>query len=814
MSELPYVPARGMMGAKIVICTDCPSRDDVTTNHLLSGGVGKELDRILRESGISRESVWITSVSKYPVPPNLEGEKIPFNIRAQNVGIDVTKCLDELRKELQEIGPNVIIALGPTALWAFTGKNKIDKFRGSILFGMGFKVIPTYHPANMLFGEVSGYWQRPVMVLDIQRAARQSAFPEIRRPGRSLQICRNSAQLYDFIRRYENHQFPSIDIEALNCIPACIGVAFTRSEGITIPLWDYKEISDISPSDLTTMWIMLAKMLGKHHVVGQNIGYDRDKVRRLGFIFNGLHSDVMLKSFAINPELPKNLAFNTSIYTEEPYYKDEGMYEGSVEDLFLGCARDSCVTKEIDEEMDADLDTIGQRDYYENFILKLHDLYYQIEREGFKVNEAIREDLLRKYTQWSEQNRYNLFKIAGVDINVNSPKQVAVFLYESLKIPRRKGTGEEVLTALLNNVVKSPEHKRAIELILEKRRVDKTLGNTLSAPVDYDGRMRTSYFVCLETGRTSTSQLEPPIRPIVEYKENGKKKTKAIGVAFQTITKHGDIGADVRTMFEVDDIETEVFLQADSSQAEARVVALLANDEVTLRMYDNHDVHALTASWFFGGTERDYSKKVLGYESPLRFCGKTLRHAGHLGASKRRAAITVNTDARKNKINYIITEKEADIALKIFHQKTPNIQGVFHAGIVEALGKNRTLVAGLPYGVQSNVGGRRMFFERWGEDLNRQAFSYIPQRSISDNTKNAALRIMKLVPDAKIIVEAHDALLFRVKRDDLSWFAPIVKEEMERPISFATCSLQRHDLVVPCEMEIGTNYKDFDKYKI
>jgi len=90
-----------------------------------------------------------------------------------------------------------------------------------------------------------------------------------------------------------------------------------------------------------------------------------------------------------------------------------------------------------------------------------------------------------------------------------------------------------------------------------------------------------------------------------------------------------------------------IFVSVDSAQAEARVIFLLADDEQALKDIDEHDYHALTASWFFGGTEDDHSKKKLGYETPIRFAGKTLRHAGHLGAGKRRAAISVNTDARR-----------------------------------------------------------------------------------------------------------------------------------------------------------------------
>ena len=69
------------------------------------------------------------------------------------------------------------------------------------------------------------------------------------------------------------------------------------------------------------------------------------------------------------------------------------------------------------------------------------------------------------------------------------------------------------------------------------------------APADFDGNMKTTYYLCLETGRTATGQLEPPIRPWIEVKEEGKKKKKPIGMAFQTITKHGDIGQDIRSMF-------------------------------------------------------------------------------------------------------------------------------------------------------------------------------------------------------------------------------------------------------------------------
>jgi len=820
-----YICGQGPVNAKVMILCECPTYEDAEKGKLFAAKEWRELDFLLVEAGIRREQCWQTAVSKYHVPPSPKSGKksIPFAVRAQQHGINLQQQVSELQQEVNAIQPNVIIGLGKTPLWATTGKTKIDKYRGSILLGMGRKFIPTYNPCHLSWQatdvEFVGYWNRQIMLFDFKRAVGQATFSDLKLPPRNLQIARNSYMLHEFREKYRNYTKPAVDIEARGqCIPFCVGLAFTPFHGLTVPLWNVGEIESvckIPDSDLVSMWILLAQILAENDIVGQNFKYDQDKIARLGFIIRSLASDVMLKAFAINPELPKNLAFNTSLFTEEPFYKDEGMYHGKVEDLLLGCARDSCVTKEIDLAMDADIDELGMRDYFSNFIMPLHELYLGMENIGFRVDKHTRDNiLLPKYIEWDEKIRYELFHLVGAEVNVNSPTQIATLLFDNLKLPRKSGTGEEEITALLNSqsAIKNPTHRRICELVLEGRRVRKSVSHYLMAMPDYDERMRTTFFLCNDTGRTSTGQQDPPIRPIVEViDENGKKKDRVLGVAFQTITKHGDIGNDIRQMYVPD--KGEIFLQADSAQAEARVVFLLANDEQALTDIDARDYHALTATWFFGGTEDDYSKKKLGYEHPIRFAGKTLRHAGHLGAGKRRAAISVNTDARKYKVPISITEAIAERALKIFHSKQPKIQQVFHKGVIDALGKNRRLVAPVPYGVNSKTGGVRTFYERWGDELFRQAFSYIPQRSITDNTKAAALRIKKSNRFIKIIMESHDSLLFSIEERFHTEMSGLIKYEMERPIRFDTCSISRRDLIVPCEVEIGYNYMELRKMK-
>ena len=80
--------------------------------------------------------------------------------------------------------------------------------------------------------------------------------------------------------------------------------------------------------------------------------------------------------------------------------------------------------------------------------------------------------------------------------------------------------------------------------------------------------------------------------------------------------------------------------------------------------------------------------------------------------------------------------------------------------MIECLKKTRRLIAPLPWGIDAERGGVRIFYERWGDDLFREALAYLPQRAVTDNTKAAGIRIKKGFPEAKIILEAHDALLF------------------------------------------------------
>lgn len=555
-----YIPGSGAIQPKLVVLVDSPSYKDSQSGQLLTDS--SEIDKVLSECNIPKSELWFTSVSKYYVENNKKGSgrKIPFHVRAKRSSLDLDQMLHELRVELNSLKPNCILALGSGALWALTNRNEIQDYRGSILYSstMGKKLVPAYNPQQLNWNaedvEFKGYWNRALMVHDFGRAYKQSQTSEYAIPNRRLVICKSYIQLYEFFQQHSHLDLLGVDIEAGGTyLPVCIGFSFSPHYGMCVPLWNHDNISSIPPREMVKIWQLIAETLIQKGIVGQNFNYDRDKIKRLGFIIRRLVDDIMLKGFAINPELPKSQAFNQSVYTEEPFYKNEGMYHGSLEDLFYGCARDACVMMEINQKMNSDLIELGQMRFYRNFLMTLPEMYLEIENNGFGIDTAIRDKLLRKYIKWDEELRYELYTLIGTSINTNSPKQVATLLFETLKCPRRPGTGEEELTSLLNlQSFTDSTKRRVVEIILEDRRVRKSISTYLMALPDYDGRMKTTCFPCLETGRSSTGQQDPPIRPSIEGLRNaeGKKmQPKSMGIAFQTMTKHGDIGSDIRSMY-------------------------------------------------------------------------------------------------------------------------------------------------------------------------------------------------------------------------------------------------------------------------
>lgn len=364
------VPGSGPYSSKVMIVGEAPAKNEIETGKNFIGASGDILFEALSEHKLNRYNLYITNVFKVRLP----GDDV------KRVGEILSKDeIDEqirfLHLEVKTINPNVILALGNTALAALTGKTKIGgtgilKWRGSILRGItGHKVIPTIHPAAFIqrseSKELFSWKQMIFLRFDINRAVEESTTPAILLPKRNIVIARRSYDLYSFLRRYEGRDKVANDIETYRGMPICTGFAFSKDEAIAVPLFDMRGPGNTSilipRHERIQMWRLVAELLSSNiRKIGQNYDFDMTIQDRFGLKVNEFYSDTILKTAVLFPELPKSLGVLTSLFTREPYYKDEGREYNPIKDpperLLRYMCVDAMVTYEIDEFLERELD--------------------------------------------------------------------------------------------------------------------------------------------------------------------------------------------------------------------------------------------------------------------------------------------------------------------------------------------------------------------------------------------------------------------------------------------------------------------------
>ena len=833
--EKRYVPGCGPINPRMVIVGEAPGKNEVEQGQPFVGPTGVMLNEMLQKAGIRREECWLTNVSKYQPPWN------NFS-KLESVGVNLQEQIDKLwSEEINIFKPNVILLVGNEALRAVCGLDGILKYRGSILAAKDGlrKCVPTIHPAALFSrasdssegdsGETKGalpYTYRRLIQHDINRAAEESHSPTINLPVRSTNIARNSLDVHRFFQEYLSCKRASVDIESIDCIPVSVAFCFNAHHSLTIPLiTKIKDhaISDMSHNEIVECWKMIDEVLHEKNLIGQNLKYDTFKLKLFGFRIGSVLSDTYIKACTIFPELPdKKLGTLASLWTREPYYKDEGKEpkigkKFDVEKFFTYNGKDALVTLEIDDAMEKDLERIEEeykipiKQFYYAYQMKKHPLYSNIESHGFAIDFEKKKELKKIYEALSNEVHLKQTVRLGREVNVKSYPDVWQLLYKELKFPLRKfnPTSEDSIVALLGSYCKGKDAKLKREVlldILEERRVRDELSRAINFKPDFDKRCKCAWKINgTETGRSSTGILKKPLRP-----------TK-MGLAFHTIPLHGRLAKDIRSMLIPD--PGKVLIKADLSQAEARIVAVLSEDWELLEAFDKIDIHRRTAALFFGLTKGLDLRPVhllfideMEKDGPMRFTGKMVRHASNYGMGKRRAANEYNVNAQKFEIDASISEYKAGEFIEMFHQASPKIRSIFHQQIKNAIDSTRVLI---------NPFGRfRQFNERFGEELYKEAYAHGPQSTVADITQTAALKLFDIIQDNKLVFicsENHDSLLIQAPEGEWEKWALELKKCMTMSVDFSTyCSLKRsYKLTIPVDIEVAEkNYAEFNKVKL
>lgn len=342
-SQCPKCKGKGVLSLpkvsrtyKIVVVGEAWGEEEARLGMPFVGSSGRELNRMLEEAEIDRLDCYFTNVfNLHPLANDIKS--LGIDRKHSTVPLpEMTKGfylqdkyypeVERLWKELETLQPNLVVALGNTALWALTGSYGIKGLRGTpvaSVYPAGLKILPTYHPSMVLRD-----WSiRSIVIADLMKAKRQSSFPEVRRPARELWLEPSLNHIELFYETYvKNCKVLSFDIETVPGQITCIGFAPDRGRAIVIPFVDNRKSSGsywASATEERLAWKLVDKYLSHaSEKVGQNTLYDINWLwQKVGLSPFNYTRDTMLKHHAINPEMEKSLGFLGSIYTDEPAWK-------------------------------------------------------------------------------------------------------------------------------------------------------------------------------------------------------------------------------------------------------------------------------------------------------------------------------------------------------------------------------------------------------------------------------------------------------------------------------------------------------------
>lgn len=254
--------------------------------------------------------------------------------------------LGRLNREIEELRPNLVVAMGNAACWGILNTIGITSIRGTTVLSQPIngstpvKVLPTFHPASLLY---EGQWSnRPIVIADLLKAAREADFPEIRRPNRRVIISPTLEEVRDWIEEtLQSRPWRlAVDIETSGGIIDCIGFARNPSDCLVIPFGPHRYrrgqsfviVRPIRNGEAVTnywgfeeekqvwTWIKLLLESGIPLVFHNGV-YDLQYIRRMQIYPTNCADDTMLLWHSLYAELPKRLGFVGSILTDEVAWK-------------------------------------------------------------------------------------------------------------------------------------------------------------------------------------------------------------------------------------------------------------------------------------------------------------------------------------------------------------------------------------------------------------------------------------------------------------------------------------------------------------
>ena len=580
-------------------------------------------------------------------------------------------------------------------------------------------------------------------------------YESIKTTQHDYQLIENEDELRRICDFFLTKEFVSIDTEttSTDAISAeLVGLSFSAEESkafyVPVPA-NYEEALKV---------VQIFKPLyesDKIMKIGQNIKYDYEVLTRYGVTIQGKMFDTMIAHYLIQPELHHNMDYLAetllgyqTIHIEELLgpkgKKQKNMRDLSPTDIYEYAAEDADITLRLKNVLEPRLKELGVEELFWNIEMPLVRVLADMELNGVCLDTEALQDTSKIFNERMREYEQEIYKEAGEEFNISSPKQVGDILFGKLQImdkPKKTKTGQYVTS---EEVLQSLENKSPIvRNILNYRGMKKLLSTYIDALPKLinprTGHIHTSFNQALTaTGRLSSS--DPNLQNIPVRTDDGKEIRKCF------IPEEGCL-----------------FFSADYSQIELRIMAHLSEDENMMEAFrEGHDIHRATAAKIW---HEDIDKVTDAQRKKAKQANFGIIYG-------------ITTYGLAQRMD--ISNAEAKDLIQDYFRTFPKVQAYMeHAKeVARAKGYAETLFHRRRY--LADINSRNATVRGFAE---RNAINAPIQGTEADIIKVAMVRIWERFKKegirSKMILQVHDELNFSVYPEEREQVERIVIEEMQ-----------------------------------
>jgi DNA polymerase I len=596
----------------------------------------------------------------------------------------------------------------------------------------------------------------------------------------TVTVPKTIGELADFVSKIMKAGFVSIDTETTSLVQrqarlVGISLAIDKKTAMYVPV-GHREAEGAANLPLDKVLATLREVLESDGVakIGQNLKYDYQVLKNYGITLRDLSFDAMVAAYVIDPGT-RNYSLDamaaerlgasttpiesligkgrTQKSFDEVPVADAARYSG--EDVVL-----PLLLKDVFEPILAER---SQLSLFREIEMPLVPVLAEMEWEGITIDDRLLTRLSVEYTKKLAEISAEIYRSAGEEFNLNSPKQISEILFTKLKLPKSKKT-KTGLSTDVDALERLAASHPVVPKLLEYREAQKLLSTYIDAlgpqVLPESGRLHSTFNQTVTaTGRLSSTN--PNLQNIPVRTEAGKTIREAF------VAPPGF-----------------VLVSADYSQIELRILAHVSKDPFLIASFkDDKDIHAQTASAVYGVLPELVTPD-------MRRAAKTINFGLMYGMGP------INLSRQLG-----ISFKGAQEFIDAYFGQFPNIKSYMNASIERArdAGYAETLLGRRRYLSEINSQNRQV-----REAAERTAINTPIQGTAADIIKIAMVRIRREMPHsdfrAKMLLQVHDELVFEVRDEQAQRFREWACDMMS--------TAYKLDVPVKVDAGVGKNWSE------